>query len=71
MGVTLLRGPMARSGNKLRGCPELYRNLLLTAESHTGLPYLYKAPAAQPVADTAGRPIKDLARAAAPFCKTY
>lgn len=60
---------MGPSGNKLRGCPELYRKLLLTAESHTGLPYLYKAPAAQPAADTARRPIKDPARAPASFCE--
>lgn len=68
-GVTLPRGLTGPSGNKLRGCPELYRKLLLTAESHTGLPYLYKAPAAQPAADTAGRPIKDPARAPAPFLR--
>lgn len=68
-GVTLPRGLTGPSGNKLRGCPELYRKLLLTAENHTGLPYLYKAPAAQPAADTAGRPIKDPARAPASFCE--
>lgn len=33
--------------DKLQGCPELYRNLLLTAESQTGLPY---SPTHQPAA---------------------
>lgn len=60
-GVTLLSTLMVQSGNKLRGCPGLYRNLLLTAESHTGLPYSYKAASSQPAANTAGHPVKDLA----------
>ena len=46
-GVTLLSTLMVQSGNKLQGCPELYRNLLLTAESQTGLPY---SPTHQPAA---------------------
>lgn len=74
VGVTLLSTLMVQSGNKLQGCPELYRNLLLTAESHTGLPYSYKAPTSQPAANTARHPVKDLAGSAAspiPLCKTY
>ena len=56
--MTLLSTLMVQSGNKLQGCPELYRNLLLTAESHTGLPYSYRAPTHhQPAAYTAGHPV--------------
>ncbi len=52
-GVTLLSTLMVQSGNKLQGCPELYRNLLLTAESHTGLLYSYNTPTHKPAPNTA------------------
>lgn len=42
-----------KSGNKLQGCPELYRNLLLTAESYPGLRYSYNTAAQQQGANTA------------------
>lgn len=46
------------SGNKLQGCLELYRNLLLTAESHPGVPYSYNAPTHHPAANTARHPVR-------------
>lgn len=58
-GVILLSTVMAQSRNKLQGCLELYRNLLLTAESHPGVPYSYNAPTHHPAANTARHPVKE------------
>lgn len=52
---------MVQSGNKLQGCPELYRNLLLTAERHPGLHYSYEAAAHQPTANKTRYPVKESA----------
>lgn len=60
-GLKMLRTLMVQNGNKLQGCPELYRNLLLTAESRPGLMCLllhsHYTPGHQPT-----QPVKDLAR---------